>query len=42
MIYFNREEAEYIQLNSIQFYGTPGEELFNVNKLRKQKEGKNA
>ena len=42
VLYFNREEAEYIQLSSIQFYGTPGEELFNVNKLRKQKEGKNA
>ena len=42
VLYFNREEAEYLQLNSIQFYGTPGEELFNVNKLRKQKGGKNA
>ena len=40
VLYFTREEAEYIQLNSIQFYGTPGEVLFNIDKMKKQKEGK--
>ena len=41
VLYFTREDAEYIQLNSIQFYGTPGEELFNVDKMKKQKKGIN-
>ena len=41
VLYFTREDAEYIQLNSIQFYGTPGEELFNVEKMKKQKKGIN-
>ena len=41
VLYFTREDAEYIQLNSIQFYGTPGEELFDVNKMKKQKKGIN-
>ena len=41
VLYFTREDAEYIQLNSIQFYGTPGEELFDVDKMKKQKKGIN-
>ena len=41
VLYFTKEDAEYIQLNSIQFYGTPGEELFNVEKMKKQKKGIN-
>ena len=41
VLYFTREHAEYIQLNSIQFYGTPGEELFDVDKMKKQKKGIN-
>ena len=40
VLYFIREDAEYIQLNSIQFYGIPGEVLFNIDKMKKQKEGK--
>ena len=40
VLYFSREDAEFIQLNSIQFYGTPGEGLFNIDKMKKQKEGK--
>ena len=40
VLYFTREDSEYIQLNSIQFYGTPGEVLFNIDKMKKQKEGK--
>ena len=41
VLYFTKEDAEYIQLNSIQFYGTPGEELFNVEKKKKKKKGIN-
>ena len=40
VLYFVREDAEFIQLNSIQFYGTPGDELFNVEQMKKQKENK--
>ena len=40
VLYFTKEDAEFIQLNSMQFYGTPGEELFNIDKMKKQKEGK--
>ena len=40
VLYFIREEAEFIQLNSIQFYGTPGEELFNVELMKKQNKNK--
>ena len=40
ILYFTKEDAELIQLNSMQFYGTPGEELFNIDKMKKQKEGK--
>ena len=40
VLYFNKEDADFIQLNSIQFYGTPGEGLFNIDKMKKQKEGK--
>ena len=42
VLYFNREDAEFIQLNSIQFYGTPGESLFYINQMKKQKQGKNS
>ena len=37
VLYFNREEAEYIQLDSIQFYGTIADELFNVGDMKKRK-----
>ena len=40
VLFFNREEAEYIQLDSIQFYGTVADELFNVGDMKKRKEGK--
>ena len=40
ILYFTKEDAEFIQLNSIQFYGTPGEELFNIDKMKKHKAGK--
>ena len=40
VLYFVREDTEFIQLNSIQFYGTPGDELFNVEQMKKQKENK--
>ena len=40
VLYFTKEDAEFIQLNSIQFYGTPGEELFNIDKMKKHKAGK--
>ena len=35
VLYFTKEDAEFIQLNSMQFYGTPGEELFNIDKMKK-------
>ena len=40
ILYFNREDAEYIQLDSIQFYGMVGEELFNVGELKKKEKKK--
>ena len=40
VLYFTREDAEFIQLNSIQLYGTPGDELFNISKMKNEKEKK--
>ena len=37
VMYFTREDAEYIQLDSIQFYGSPGEGLMNIEELKKKK-----
>ena len=40
VLYFTREDAEFIQLNSIQLYGAPGDELFNISKMKNEKEKK--
>ena len=39
ILYFTKEETEFIQLDSIQFYGTIGDELLNFGELKKK--GKN-
>ena len=38
-LYFTRENSDFIQLDSIQFYGRPGEGIMNIGELKK-KEGK--
>ena len=39
ILYFSREDSDFIQLDSIQFYGIIGEKLINISELKK-KEGK--
>ena len=39
VLYFTKEDTEFIQLDSIQFYGTIGDELLNFGELKKK--GKN-
>ena len=41
VLYFTREDADFIQLNSIQFYGTPGEGLINFTEMKKENNRKN-
>ena len=40
VLYFVKEDAEFIQLNSIQLYGVPGDELLNIGKIKKEYEKK--
>ena len=35
VLYFTREDAEFIQLDSLQFYGSIGDELINFGELKK-------
>ena len=37
IMYFTREDAEFIQINSLQFYGTVGERMMNFTELKKMK-----
>ena len=41
VLYFTKEESEFIQLDSIQFYGTLGDELLNFGELKKKGKNKN-
>ena len=39
-LYFTRENSDFIQLDSLQFYGRPGEGLINIGQLKKLEEKK--
>ena len=38
ILYFTKEDSEFIQLDSLQFYGTIGEGLMNIGELKKLEE----